>query len=512
MKKTNETRPNLDYRPFAEVISTYRSRFNGLSAEYQTVMYRWKYLSSILSDKRILPDLSDTAFSIIQDLLNDIDDRIVKCEEIAKSTVTSRCNLEREREMNLISGNLVLAAHLVGYMKSGFSQRTDFLEIPYVIAGQPLSLETHWGDEQYLIAADNLISNYCDQLNLAGYYWSGFTSYTIMHPSYNKFPGATYANAERMFHVTLGTEMRYFLSGFLVLSHELGHAAIECREIKIKEKRMPAVIYLFLWWLYENRRLVYFGSYGKETRKKKTNEAEKKRCKNCFLRQELGELAFARETFGDFLVRTTDYQLVQIVYEIASDIIGQEIAGEHYIRAFFDYAFGNISDLEDKPSQLNFDFETLFIRIAACAYFAQLSEHETVQTSYTGFQKIAMEVLASVAHMPHPQKENLINCLLCTKRLGRMLGYMFAVYCEHIFSGVFTKSAIDFPRFHIERAILGRMANNESVAEFEPRQIVSACFEMMRTKYGEPPVALFSLANNSRANVQEQKKSKGLPT
>jgi hypothetical protein len=407
--------------------------------------------------------------------------------------------------MSFISENLVLAAHLIGYMKSGFSQRTDFLEIPYVIAGQPLSLETHWGDEQYLIAADNLISNYCAQLDLAGYRWSGFTSYTIMHPNYNKFPGATYANAEQMFHVTLGSEMRYFLNGFLVLSHELGHAAIECRETKVKENRMPVAIYLFLWWLYENRRFVYFGSYGNEIKERKTNEAEKKRCTNCFLRQELSELAFARETFSDFVVHATDCQLVQIVYEIASDIIGQEIAGEHYTRAFFDYAFGNIVDPEDKTPRLNFDFETLFIRIAACAYFAQLSQHETVRISYASFQKIAMEVLASVAHMPHPQKEKLTNCLLCAKRLGRVLGYIFAVYSEHIISEVFTRSATNAPRFHIDRTILNKIANNESVAEFEPRQIVSACFELMKKEYSEPPVVLFSLANNSSVNAQRQK-------
>ena len=493
----------MTYRPFSEVISTYRSRFNGLREEYETVKYRWQYLSSILSDRRILPDLSRTAFKVIPNLLSDIDERVKECEKIASSAISSDLNIDRDSQMNFVSENLLLAAHLIGYMKSGFSQRTDFLEIPYVIAGQPSSLETHWGDEQYLIAADNLISNYYDQLDLAGFAWSGFTSYALMHPDINKFPGATYANGEQMFHITLSSEMRYFLNGFLVVVHELGHAAVECRETTVKGTGIPEVIFRFLWWFHKFRGWIYSETYRERFTKRNQPESMEKRCKDCFLKKELEQLTFTTEVFEDFVVKATSSEFIQLAYEVISDIIGQVISGQHYPRALFDYAFSNIVDLEDESPRLDSNFETMFARIAACAYFAEMQGNNR-----ENFEKIALEVFASIAPISDSRKSKLVKCLNCTKRLGRTLGYVIGIFADHIFANTFSRANGVHPTFRDDPTIVDRIRNNQSVVDFEPRQIVSACFDLTQSGYKELPVALFSLANNSKVAMGKIRKNR----
>lgn len=480
-------------RPFSEVISTYRSRFNGLAEEYYTIEFRWKHLHSVLMDDRLLPDLSKTVYSMIPKFLSELNSHIEECEKIAKSTVSSKSNVKRDREMKRVSEGLLLIARFLSYIKSAFYQRTISLEIPYVLAGLPISPETRWGDELYLISADNLIKNYSDVLDLHGFSWSGFTSYAPMHPYYGKFPGATYSSFVYMFHITLSSEMKYFLCGFLILSHELGHASIENLETRTEKGRIPEIMYRFLWELHQVRRRVY-SYFCDKLGDKRTRE----KCKDCRFKEDLCNIAFSRKEFEEFIENVWDNRFIELFYEIAADIIGMTISGPYYLSALFDYAFRNIVSWEEKTPELHEDFEKLLIRIAACYSFANARGSEWSGKTREILKNIISETYSSVVQLKKAYKTKFLKCIPCLKRIGSIIGNIYAENFDLIFSDTFREDSTgsNASEFTFDSTILDKIRQGHTVCDVEPRQIIHACLEVMREGYEDLPAALFSLANN----------------
>lgn len=306
-------------RPFSEIISIYRSRFEGLSEEYQTIKSKWMHLRSILLDDRILPDISKDVNTTIEWLLDLLEEKLSRCEDISRSSIDAEINLERDTEMRHVADLLFLIARFMNHIKSAFYQRTVSLEIPYVIAGLPISPETRWGDESYLIAADNVIKDYKSTLDLQGFPWSGFTSYTQMHPQFRGFPGASYSSFSSMFHIALSSEMKYFLNGFVVLSHELAHATVESLCRQREEKLLAEVMYRFIYVFHEIKGSIY--------RFHLTGVNKTKYCKDCPIGVYFKHLVQQKGDLFTYIDKIWNNKLMRLINEIACDLIGMTISG-----------------------------------------------------------------------------------------------------------------------------------------------------------------------------------------
>lgn len=478
-----------------EITEIYKQRIDGLLDEWRSIRGRWKRLGQA-SDERLLPPIEGS-------VAEEIDDYFRAAQQSLHTVEGSLVGDFRNMplcEQNLFEINKQMAeiARMLFLLKMATSQRTVSLELPYVIAGLPMSMEREIGNEAFLLAADNTIHNYLSQIRLYDLQWDRFASYYPIFLEDEVFPGATYIRMfKKTFHIALSHDIRYFLQGYLALAHEVGHAASEARYMLDEDK--DALIPLIL-----ARYLVQFYQFRRDMLKRIETRKPNNRCRKCGYSEELERLCNSEslETFiKEVAINISAPNFAAAVDQIMADIIAIQIAGPHYISVLFNYSIDYFV-LQDGVAQLSDLFQHLIIRTNACAAFACDQALPWSHQCLSLCERIANTALDSINSMEslytwkgksRDLKSDYIRCLECCSEFGLILGLVASSGFETLHDGVFHSKSL----FSIDLNLLDKLMKGETVTDAEPREILHAYYDLLLDeKKRDSSTVLYSLSHN----------------
>lgn len=476
-----------------EEIEVYVQRHRGLLEEIGTIEVKWRNLSRFIMDNRILPPTP--SFKEAHYFLGKAAEYLKSINELANNEIHREKNTIRiESALYKTHNALEFVSRNLAYVKTAYHQRTDSLEIPYVIAGLPKTPERMSCGELFAMASDNLVKNYINQVNLHRQLWDCYVSFYPLHPEFQESPGAVFITGRRVFHITLSEDMKHFVPGLLALAHEVGHATCLSRWQKLGlYQRVPLIFQVFMDRLYVARNEVHSemkAVLGRE------------RCDYCDYSDFLAQInkKRSRDEFISFGT-SDDSSLTPLLNEILPDTIALVIAGPNYLRALFDYIFDAtictpLAQFSSREDLLQPNFLGLITRISACVEYARKRQIDAEwKNSCTN---LLSEIESKTRNMFQKlQRDMAANCELCwkcSKKFGEMVGKILAEEHDDVFGDTFRQNC----QFKIRQDIIQRLGQRELIVDEEPRAIIHAFFELYkRNRNVDYSVLLYSLANNN---------------
>lgn len=466
-------------------------KYRGLLSEYMTLKERWTFASKVLENTEILPDVFregglDYAISFYSNL--------IKGPE-KKQRPSSL------REMHLVSDMryaLENIAKIVSLVKSGFFQRTDSMDLPYVIAGIPLSPERSWGNELYLVAADKLVRNYIQHLEMKSVKWDGFVSWSE-YRQHGSLRGGHYIPFRNTFHLVLSMDIKYNLEGLLILAHELGHAACQMSVDTMGRTTKSLESYTI-----SSNALQYTFAYRKRLLK------VLQKCdfmQDCPLRHWRKLLtANSQQAFVEAAAHSV---FAASLFECLVDMIAVQLAGTSYVSGMVNYAFQSpVRNTYPGSSQLLWNqhfFIGILLRISMLLSFLKMkSKSDKTLREYCNHSERCFDRLLSESNeslnllngkrITQEHFDRLRECMSCIFEVSRLLGPYFAENAEEIFGDVYKSSS---PAFLTNENAIKDLLSGKTIVNMEPRMILdSACKAMAKTKDATLSAALYSLAFN----------------
>jgi hypothetical protein len=471
-------------------------KYKGLMSEYLTLKDRWQFSSNVLESKDILPDIFQEG-----GLDNDIR-YYSKIVERFTSNPTSTQEHNKDSKVVAITDIRYVVekmARIVSFTKSGFFQRTDSIDLPYVIAGTPFSPERSWGNELYLVAADKLVQNYLSYLNMSGRRWDRFVTWAEFPSQQRILPGGQYIPAHRTFHLNLAMDVKYNLQGFLILAHEITHAACQGSVDTIGGEEVYTVLTNALIHVFPLKEKIL------EILEKCKTETQMN-WRHCTLRQWVKVLS--AQGVQDFVEAAAESEFAKYMYEGLIDMVAMRLSGTSYIGAMNDYVFepavchtypGGIG-LKWNP---RFYFGVLLRTSMLESYVFGEVRKQTLPDEYlaeasTCFQQVQYEnesVLENLYKNVHACMHK--QCIKCLSEVALLIGSQVSKFDKKIFKDVFfsKKNVL----FSTDKNVLEEISIGKVVNKAEPRKILDSCGKLMRkNRSSSCPAALFSLAFNEQ--------------
>jgi hypothetical protein len=492
---------NHPFPIFRNAIDCVRERCKGLAQEFEAIIANWENSSDILMDSRMLP-------KVVRGYL----DREAKIDfeaiRIGMDRLNDLCLIEDSRRQNQstirassiqdvvvdIDERLESIAVLLDILKTTFYQRTDCLEMPYILAVLPGSPERSWGKEFYILAADELTKNYSAQINWYGRVWDGFASY------YPEPGGGFYTPFRTFFHVSLAEDTKYFLPGFFGLAHEIGHAACETRNVDLGEGRLiPEVVYRLLRCIFNLKDRIW----------KRMSSLPRPigwGCTDCDHFLDIVALHCDKyEDEGSFIRevglyrRKMDYLFV-ILEQFLADSIALEISGPNYLRATFSYLFDfPLTVGKSNNLVLADDFKEALFRVFACNSYAFARGYKWKDLCNKFVSQMENETLSAFRNVENIAE--IRGCVHCMSRLGNICGRILGDNYGYVMRGVFKGSKSIFePITDLEK----KLKDGTVVTRCQPRQVLHAYYNLLKDSVnsGEFPAALYSLVNSRQKSKQ----------
>jgi hypothetical protein len=496
-----------DYNCSDEAASDLSAKYVCLSSEYSTLKDRWQFARDTFEKTTILPDIFKIG-GIEADIkfYSDLVDRYLKERRFDKKNVHKKLS-----NIDDIKDVVEKLARIVSFIKSGYFQRTDSIDLPYVIAGIPFSTERSWGNELYLVAADRLVENYLEYVNMGTKNWDGFVSWLESNPEQRKLPGGLCTSLHKTFHLNLSVDVKYDLDGLLILAHEVGHASSQERFIVLNSVETPLVLRRVLFHIFDIRHII--------CRKIKRCPPNSKNRTYCplneyyeFVRQSGSTprtkkaVKEAEESLTSRVART---RFGQAIEESTIDIIALRLAGESYVRAMVEYHFEPAVHCyrTDETTRVRWNpsfFFGLLFRIAVLMAYAEdnLSGEFIDRTSHY-FEKVLEEnksmlnSLAANGLLDEKALEWNLSCLECVTYVGTRVGYRIGFLEDKIFEGIITLNPRDL--LSTDRKLVSKIRRRALLENIEPRCVLNACCVLSRKKRSLlHPVALYSMASYAK--------------
>jgi len=492
----------------------------GLSSEYQTLRERWRYIGQTLQSPTILPDIFlKGGVDRVFDFYFSHARRNISCFE-EEATGKKPSFFKMQQCLHEVKEVVKTLAGLLAQIKIAFYQRTDSLDLPYVIANIPLSPERSWGNELYLVAADRLVSNYLSFVDTHSMKWDRFISYIPYFPNelLDELPGGTETSLQKIFHLQLSEDAKYDLESYVLLAHEIGHAACRARQKRFgpgdKQILIPLPTYRVLWRLYAlNIELLKILDACKQSKNITRTECMLPKLYEMFEVGRKGKRKYSRKSF---IAQMVESPLAGYIEQVLADIVAMLLAGPHYINSLCDYIYDSIilhdekSMTEELNDTLLFD---LIFRVEVCETFAKdsLTDQHGQVCSATN-RRILGETRATAKELranplcPSERSVSFSNCIECASQLGWLAGKCIAEARKEIFSEIID---IDKSVFETDSQLVRRLGEGGLVDESEPRKVFDACLKVMRAKKESVlPSALYSIAlSRSKENMRTQSRA-----
>ncbi|MGB8779982.1 MAG: hypothetical protein WCD81_04955 [Candidatus Bathyarchaeia archaeon] len=493
---------------FRDVLRKYR----GLLSEYLTLKDRWKFASKAFENSDILPDIFGQG---------GLDDEI----RFFSSQVTRYAGSEENESEQSDSDKMIAIAdakyaiekiaRIVSFIKSGFFQRTDSVELPYIIAGIPFSPERSCGNELYLVAADKLVNNYLSYLNMSGVRWDKFVSWSELQLQ-QSLPGGRYTLLHKTFHLNLAMDVKYNLQGLLILAHEISHAACQTSFDELGRPRSLApesvtVLSDTLECIFGLRQKLLEIMGGCNTKLNKNMS---------FCPFKKWQDTLNAPTPQSFVEYATNKPFTRHLYESLMDIIALRIAGTSYIRAMKDYVFEPaVARVRPDSQRLRWNsrfFTGVLLRISIVLAYVNANSDNSIQKlsslpreyaeeAASCFSEIENESTSLLKYLLEHKRveediyESHIQCMDCISNAALHIGTRIAENNDRILGGIFKKERN--PSFPTDTETMDTLSQNKVTVKAEPRKILDSACKLIRTdQSASSPGALYSLAFNYYQN------------
>jgi len=393
-------------------------------------------------------------------------------------------------------------ARIVSFAKSAYFQRTDNIDLPYVIAGIPFSPERSWGNELWLLAADKLVRNYIQYINMRERTWDTFVSWSEFIQEQKKLPGGLLTPLHETFHLNLSMDVKYNLQGLLILTHELAHAACQINIDTIDNVEIYSVLRYALFYIFplKQKLLEIFRKCQSETQEN---------WRDCPLRKLVRALDTSIEK--EFTKYMGTSEVARLIYEGLIDLVAFRLAGISYIKALKDYTLepairhqhpGTIQLMWNK----SFFFGILLRLSIITSYFSteqekQLFPEELLERATACFKRVQDENLSILRELLRNKKISQAcynsnrQCIKCVSEIGLHIGVQVSEFDKEIFEDIFFSKKDT--AFCLDKDLVKAISNGKIVLQEEPRKILDACCESAgRGGKIYCPAGLYSLAFN----------------
>ncbi|MBU7046475.1 MAG: hypothetical protein HXS54_08565 [Theionarchaea archaeon] len=209
-----------------EAVYSIWMKYCGIADEYKMLRDRWLYHKSEYYP--ILPDLKSKfpTFSNLQTCIETLDEFFCQkfdLERIKPEIFETKFDGTLNDLENIENLFLDLSRY-VGLLKIAFFQRTVSMEIPHAVGGLPHSPERTIGNELIYVAADQLTQQYRRSFRISYWDWDGFVTFLPPIQS-GYFYGAILIPfpRQKLYHISMSEEQKYFVGSYIHLGHELGH-------------------------------------------------------------------------------------------------------------------------------------------------------------------------------------------------------------------------------------------------------------------------------------------------
>ena len=469
-------------------------KYRGLLSEFSTLKDRWSFSSQILENADILPDVFqaggiDFAIRFYSGFLEASNAAPIPFREQPYVTFDTGWALEN-------------ISRIISLIKSGFFQRTDSMDLPYVIAGVPLSPERSWGNELYLVAADKLVLNCLQYLNIPHFSWDRFVSWSESKREGSSLIGGQYLPFRGTFHLLLSMDIKYNFQGLLVMAHELAHAACQALYDTIGIKNEAGLV---SYPVLSNALQYTFGVRDAISEKLKKCRGSDK----CPLKEWKTLLKTSdQDTFIQSVGRK---RFTADLYECLMDSIAVKLAGTSYMPWLSNYAFQFPLRHEYPGGDFLIWNESFFMGVflrmsMLLSYLEKECKDNKVYREYglqaakcfESLQSKSTKGLSSMADSGRITRDffdSLRKCMKCVSDVAFILGPRFSIYRDDIFKSgdipVFSKT----PLFRTDRDAVRGLISGKTFVNLEPRIVLdSACKAVRKTADKTCPAGLYSLA------------------
>jgi hypothetical protein len=475
---------------------------NGLASEFATLKDRWLFASRILENTDILPDIFrrggiDSAMHYYSDFLRTPKEALRTFEDQPYTISDMGFALEK-------------IARMISLIKSGFFQRTDSMDLPYVIAGIPLSPERSWGNELYLVAADKLVLNYIRYLNIPHFRWDRFISWSESRRDLGSLSGGEYIPFRGTFHLQMSMDIKYNFEGFLVLAHELAHAACQATVDTLGKKANGHQSYTILSnalkHAFELRSPIL-------TLLKKCKKAPTRLCPLKEWNKKLTAAPDQNAFVEDASSGSSGGSFAEYLYECLMDSVAVKLAGTSYLSWMNNYAFQSPVCAEYPGGlkltwNVNF-FMGIFLRASLLEAFLSTESNDNrlnreyklqATRSCEDLRSVSTDSLISMGRSGRIDKnwaDSLQKCMECVSEVASLLGSRFSVYGKEIFEGNDIPVFSNDPAFSTNHSAIRGLRSGKTFVSIEPRKVLdSTCKVLKKTAKTTCPAALYSLAFN----------------
>lgn len=395
-------------------------------------------------------------------------------------------------------------ARIVSFAKSAYFQRTDSIDLPYVIAGIPFSPERSWGNELWLLAADKLVRNYLGHLNMRERKWDRFVSWSEFILEQKKLPGGQIIRSYNTFHLNLSMDVKYNLQGLLILPHELAHAVCQVDVDTIDGIEIFSVLRYVLYHIFSlKKRLLKI--------LEKCQSENRGRCPLRGMKNALNT-----KFVNEFIKYMAKSQAQRFIYEGLVDLVAFRLAGIGYVKALKDYTFEPaISHQHPGTRRLTWNADFFFgvlLRLSIITsyfdmeYKKKLFPKELLERAAICFRDIQDESLSILKELLKKKRITQLRydsnrqCLECISEIGLHIGTQTSEFDKAIFEDRKHESIFLSKKdtaFTPDRNLVKDISKGKARLEAEPRKILDACCEIARKTGGTHcPAGLYSMAFN----------------
>lgn len=485
-------------------------KFRGLKSEYLTLKDRWRFSQKTLENADILPDIFGQGG--LDNEIRYYSSLVKRARKQKNEKPSQKSDIFCNRLVSISDANYAIekTARIVSFVKSAYFQRTDSIDLPYVIAGLPASPERSWGNELYLVAADKLVANYIQYLNFGSRRWDRFVSWSVfrpeLHPKQSRLPGGQYIASRKTFHLFLSIDVKYNLQGLQILAHEIGHAACQGVTYKFSGEE----------WEVVRKALGYVFHIGANLRKMLNRcPGTRHNWETCPIRSMIRPLLDEKVGEEAFYRAMSKLAVSKSIYEGLIDCVALQLAGPTYVKTMKDYVYEpavarSYPGARSRRLVWNKNFFLgLLLRLSICAGYVNRLEGRLpsplVERFGLYFERIRTESdlllkgLVKNGNIRQERCTSLMRCLDCTKDVGAYIGSTMALNCNDLFGSIFV--SMKDVSFGTDEDIVEALLEGEALTEVEPRRILDACCELAG-RTGKPfwAAGLYSLAFNECEN------------